>query len=337
MARWLLATLPGRFPSGIPSLVSWLHTRNFSFGLYTSAGDETCSSGGRNGSVPGSRGHYTLDARTFAEWRVDYVKLDWCGDIKKEPKQGRAAHEAFARAMNVSGRPMFLEVVAGYFFLGARIGSVANAWRFCEDHKDSWGKTREQLACRDDQLNATGGPGAWASMDVLTTGGAGCAGGGISAHCAGMSDDEYRTEFSLWALTQSPLLVATDVRNLTAVMRQALLNEELVDLHQATATPPGGRLAHWRCTEPLACQVWGRRLTADGADWMVTLVNLGSRPHSITVEWARLGWDDGVSASARDLWAHASLPNATGSFTADSVPVHGSVVVRLTRTRRVET
>ena len=46
---------PARFPSGIPSLVSWLHTRNFSFGLYTSAGDETCSSGGRNGSVPGSR------------------------------------------------------------------------------------------------------------------------------------------------------------------------------------------------------------------------------------------------------------------------------------------
>ena len=228
--------------------------------------------------MPGSRGHYTLDARTFAEWRVDYVKLDWCGDIKKEPKQGKAAHEAFARAMNASGRAMFLEVVAGYFFLGARIGSVANAWRFCEDHKDSWGKTREQLACRDDQLNATGGPGAWASMDVLATGGAGCAGGGISAHCAGMSDDEYRTEFSLWALTQSPLLVATDVRNLTAVMRQALLNEELVDLHQATATPPGGRLAHWRCTEPLACQVWGRRLTADGADWMVALVNLGSRP-----------------------------------------------------------
>ena len=35
-----------RFPSGIPALIAWLHARGFQFGLYTSAGNETCSSGG---------------------------------------------------------------------------------------------------------------------------------------------------------------------------------------------------------------------------------------------------------------------------------------------------
>jgi len=63
----------GRFPSGLPSLISWLHERNFRFGLYTSAGNATCSSGGRPsaGGAPGSRGHYNEDAATFAAWEVD--------------------------------------------------------------------------------------------------------------------------------------------------------------------------------------------------------------------------------------------------------------------------
>jgi hypothetical protein len=29
-----------------------------------------------------------------------------------------------------------LEVVTGFFFWGAEVGTVANAWRFCEDHHD---------------------------------------------------------------------------------------------------------------------------------------------------------------------------------------------------------
>ena len=41
--------------------------------------------------IPGSKGHYELDAKTFAEWEVDYVKLDWCGDIKKDLKAGKQA------------------------------------------------------------------------------------------------------------------------------------------------------------------------------------------------------------------------------------------------------
>ena len=158
-----------RFPSGIPALSAWLHQRGFKFGLYTSAGSTTCV------GLPGSRGYYDVDAASFAAWGVDYVKFDWCGDIKDEIWLGASAHKAFATAMNATGRPMAIEVVAGYFFLGREIAQHANVWRFCTDHHDSWSSTEEALACRIDQGNTVGGPGAWASMDLLTTGGAGCA------------------------------------------------------------------------------------------------------------------------------------------------------------------
>jgi hypothetical protein len=64
-----------RFPSGtLKELADWLHARNFSMGMYTGAGNRTCSSGGRpvpapySRGVPGSFGHYEQDAKTFADW-----------------------------------------------------------------------------------------------------------------------------------------------------------------------------------------------------------------------------------------------------------------------------
>ena len=66
---------PERFPSGMAKLAKWLHSRNMKFGLYTSIGNETCSSGGRDIIVPGSEGFFELDAKTFADWQVDYVKV----------------------------------------------------------------------------------------------------------------------------------------------------------------------------------------------------------------------------------------------------------------------
>lgn len=110
---------------------------------------------------------------------------------------GAQAHRDFAKAVNATGRAMYIEVVAGYFFLRAQISTVANSWRFCTDHHDVWKSTDAQILCRVDQANVTGQPGGWASMDFLHTGGAGCATGN---HCAGQTDDEYKTEFVLWSV-----------------------------------------------------------------------------------------------------------------------------------------
>ena len=58
-----------RFPSGIPALTSWLHERGFKLGIYTSASASAC------GGNWGSRGHEAVDAKAFAEWGIDWVKV----------------------------------------------------------------------------------------------------------------------------------------------------------------------------------------------------------------------------------------------------------------------
>lgn len=141
----------------------------------------------------------------------------------------------------------------------------------------------------------------------------------------------YKTTFALWTLTQSPLIVATDVRNMTSVMNMTLLNKEMIDLHQSTHTVPGKRLAVWDCKEPLSCEIWGRKLppapqSTDG--WIVALVNRGKDEHSITVKWQDLGLESQTTASVHNVWTGEFVGNATRSW-SDKVPTHGTVLVRI--------
>lgn len=60
----------------------------------TSVGETTCNNKGEGPpgvhSWPrhGSYGYYKEDTETFAAWKVDYVKVDWCGG-----KEGHSAEE----------------------------------------------------------------------------------------------------------------------------------------------------------------------------------------------------------------------------------------------------
>lgn len=50
--------------------------------------------------------------------------------------------------------------------------------------------------------------------------------------CPKQSLEEYRTEFTVWAMASSPLIVSTDVRQLTAIQRDVLLNVEVIAIDQ---------------------------------------------------------------------------------------------------------
>lgn len=330
---------PERFPHGIPFLADWMHQRNFSFGLYTSAGNVTCSSGGRPFPIPGSEGHYVQDSNTFASWNLDYVKVDWCGDVKNLPIDGIAVgakdYKAFSAALTNStpSRKMYFEGVAAMLFLLWDVEKYVNAWRASTDHHDDWGNTMEVLATVE-VLEFPSVPGAWSYMDVLMTGGEGCNGPdqrNSSAHCPGMTDEQYRTEFTLWTLYQSPLMVATDIRNLTQIMRELLFNRRVLDIHQDTRTPPGKKVgADSSCGElDLACQLYARPL-ADGSVLVALFNSDASSSHNISIPFNKISWNATTAATVEDLWGNGNVaPNTTvrGSFSASVLPFSSVYVV----------
>lgn len=58
-----------KFPEGIKGTADKVHDLGFKFGIYSSAGLLTC------GRYPASLGYEMVDAATFAEWGVDYLKV----------------------------------------------------------------------------------------------------------------------------------------------------------------------------------------------------------------------------------------------------------------------
>jgi hypothetical protein len=88
---------PERFPSGIRALSRYLKSRGTSLGIYSDEGTKTC------GGYPGSKGYEEIDAKTFEEWEVDYLKLDGCYNSGEGYHEGYAA---FGQALRALSRPI---------------------------------------------------------------------------------------------------------------------------------------------------------------------------------------------------------------------------------------
>eukprot|EP01116_Phalansterium_solitarium_P022260 TRINITY_DN7289_c0_g1_i1.p1 TRINITY_DN7289_c0_g1~~TRINITY_DN7289_c0_g1_i1.p1 ORF type:complete len:410 (-),score=-64.28 TRINITY_DN7289_c0_g1_i1:80-1309(-) len=317
---------PARFPSGMKATADYLHAKGLKFGLYTCAGIYTCSSGGRNHSIPGSYGHYQQDANTYASWGMDLVKMDWCNTkINGTQLDPRVQYPEMSQALNATGWPILFSACEwGVDNPWLWAANCTNTWRTGPDHHDNWDSTSSIIEINA-ELNRYAGPGGWNDPDFLMTGGQGCA-SNFNATCPGQTNDEYITEFSLWSIMGAPLFVATDIRNMSAWKQSVLLNKEAIAISQDPLAQPGGRVGYWECSQFHACQIWARPLA--GGSYAIGLYNSGDENHNITADFDLLpGWTSKSQADIRNVWTHQDLGSFTGSFTA-SVPSHGTVLVR---------
>jgi alpha-galactosidase len=301
---------PERFPEGMKALADYVHTKGLLFGIYTDAGRRTCE--GR----PGSYGYEEVDARTYAEWGVDYVKVDWCNS---EGLDARERYAVFREALRASGRDIVFSICEWGTNEPWDWGpTTGNLWRTTGDIYDRWESVLTILD-RTAQFWTSAGPGHWNDPDMLEVGN------------GGMTADEYRAHFSLWAVLAAPLIAGNDLRKLLTedpvakAALEILTNREVIAVDQ---DPLGtqGRLVQNRLPE---LQVWSKPLS-DGARAAV-LLNRASVPTTIAVDFGRLGISSD-SARVRDLWAHRDEGTFGRRYQA-AVPSHGAVMIRVTPVR----
>lgn len=84
------------FPNGMKPIVDYVNSKGLAFGLYTCGGPKTCV-----GNREGSQGHWEQDAQLFAEWGVEWVKMDWCGGQDILGSYGN-----MSKALNATGFPI---------------------------------------------------------------------------------------------------------------------------------------------------------------------------------------------------------------------------------------
>ena len=346
---------PTRFPDGMAAMIAEVHAMKtpvdgdtLKYGLYTDYGTHTCSGGHRDGcKPPGLYGHYTQDAHTLAAWKVDLIKVylisigvqnvyillstqfDDCNKPGNESSED--LNKQWSEALNKTGRHILLEVDGTYSLPApSYVKDIAQAWKINPDHHDDWDSTKSLIADVIKQnVSQLSGSYGWGYFDFLMTGGQGCSGGydnGQHLHCPGQTDTEYMTEFAVFAIAGSPLLVATDIRNMTDIMKKVLLNTEIIAVNQEDATPVGNLVYYHDCSGPKdTCQVWARQMKGDGVA-AVALLNVDDKQHGITVEFDKLGmmgWTSETQVMVRDLWEHKDLGMFTGSYDTQ-VPAHGN-------------
>jgi len=300
-ANGVLVADPQRFPHGIKALADYIHSKGLLFGIYTDAGTNTCQ--GR----PGTLGHEDQDARTFAAWGVDYVKEDWCHAQNLDaPTQYAKFRDALAR----TGRPIVLSICEwGSNQPWEWAPRVGNLWRTTDDIEDTWSSMLDNLD-QSAQHATAAGPGAWNDPDMLEVGN------------GGMTDEEYRAHFSLWAIMAAPLIAGNDLRQMSATTIATLTNREVIAVDQDSLGAQG--ILVWE--RPPELQVWAKPLH-DGSR-AIALLNRSSAPARITAYFSRAGLRSD-SAQVRDLWSHQDLGRFGRQFES-TVPAHGVVLIRAT-------
>ena len=296
-----------KFPSGIKALSDYVHAKGMKFGIYSDAGAKTC------GGKPGSQGHEYQDALTYARWGVDYLKYDWCATGTRNAEE---AYALMADALKATGRPVLFSMCEwGQNRPWLWAEKIGNMWRTTGDitdkwsgkHGHSWGMLN--IADMNEPHWPYAGPGHWNDPDMLEVGN------------GGMTDTEYRSHFSLWAMMAAPLIAGNDVSAMTSATRTILLNAEVIAVDQDLMGIAGRRV--WKDGDR---EVWMRPLS-DGAR-AVLLFNRGAEAISIPVEWSQLQLGSKQRAAVRDLWAHRNLGRVVGRYAA-SVPAHGVVMLRI--------
>ena len=295
-AQGTIVADPKRFPSGIKALADYVHSKGLKLGVYTDAGRLTCQ------KRPGSYEHELLDAKTYASWGVDYVKIDWCHAEGLDPEvQYAKLRDALAQA----GRPIVFSIcnwgVKAPWTWGPATG---NLWRTTGDINDTYDRM-SVIGFSQNGLEKFAGPGHWNDPDMLEVGN------------GGMKRDEYRTHMALWALLAAPLLAGNDLRSMTPETKEMLTNAEVLAVDQDAKGVQGHRV--WD-EGPL--EIWIKPL-ANGSH-AVGLFNRGESSLKITLDFKMLG--SASSLKLRDLWEHKDLGEVQGSYTAD-VPKHGVVML----------
>jgi alpha-galactosidase len=324
-----------RFPNGIGAVARYVHGKGLKLGIYSDRGTETC------GGLPGSFGYETRDARAFASWGVDLLKYDNC---HASPSSAgiQADFEAMGHALQATGRPIIYSVSAWWFF--AWEPAVAHLWRTTADIHDTWSSVMTILDCNGGDtsrygtcapcLTAVGGgcgvcntalpeaafgapglapvagPGHWNDPDMLEVGN------------GGMTDTEYRSHFSLWAVMAAPLIAGNDVTQMSDATRTTLMNAEVIAVDQdplgKQGTPVGASAT---------LEVWAKPLSGKDT-YAVVLLNRTESTADIAVTWSSLGLTS-TNATVRDLWSHNDLGGMANGYTAKNVPSHGVVMIKV--------
>jgi alpha-galactosidase len=351
--------------AGFKPLADWIHAKGLKFGIHIVRGiprqvvkdnlpiagsafhaadaadtGETCPWDDGNYGIkdnPAGQAYYDSMLKKYASWGLDFIKVDCISDHPYRPTE----IDQIAKAIRKTGRPILLSLSPGPTSLehAAEVAEHAQMWRIADDHWDVWtaehkaGAGEFPFGIRDafDRLAKWVpyvGPNSWPDEDMLPFGYLGPHPGWGEPRQSRETPDEEKTEFTLWAVARSPLILGANLTKLDAYTRSLITNQTLLAINQASSfsrpveaagLPPGFENARvWRATTSTP----GARGYAE----YFAFFNLDSKPVTLRASWKQLGLDNDKHA-AEDAWT-AEVGKSSKDVSV-TLPAHGSTVVEV--------
>ena len=340
-ANGILIPVVSRFPSsannaGFKPVADWVHSQGLKFGIHIVRGiprqvvkenlpiansnfhavdaadtRSPCPWDQGNWGVsdtPAGQAYYDSMLKLYADWGLDYIKVDCISDHPYRPSEIRQIAEAIRK----TGRPIVLSLSPGPTQLdhAVAVQKYAQLWRITDDHWDGWTfphnpPTAEfPFGLRDEfdriaKWAAFVKPGSWPDPDMLPLGWLGPHPGKDKERASNYTQDEQRTEFTLWAISRSPLILGTNLTKLDDFTRSLISNKEVLDINQnAVESKPGLTPYPTPGTKPFLQRYWFARTGGPHPKRYIAVFNLAD---STTVSDAAV---DGLSSrrqTARSL------------------------------------
>ncbi|KAL4713737.1 hypothetical protein ACJJTC_004268 [Scirpophaga incertulas] len=211
-----------RFPNGMKYIADYIHKRNLKFGMYTNIAKKTCM------KYPGSRDHFDIDAKTFAEWDVDYLKVDGCF---VEEDFLNTAYIQLGSALQKTGRQMVYSCSWPYYIQYIHnkipdyqpVADHCNMWRNYHDVVASWKVIKSIIMhyqIEYKRLSPHHGPGHWNDPDMIVFG------------SGALNEGQSRVHLTVYLMLSAPILMSCDVNNITPYEKQLLQNLDLLAIGQ---------------------------------------------------------------------------------------------------------
>ena len=276
---------------------------------------------GMKAGAPAAQAYYDSIAKQYAEWGVDFLKVD-C--ISSHPYKGDEIR-MISEALRKVHHPIVLSLSPGPAPLekAAELSRYAQMWRITDDVWDVWHGDKNFPQGIENQFARTAkwaefsGPGHWPDADMLPLGRLEPAPGWDKPRTTRLTHDEQRTLLTLWSMFRSPLMMGGNLTLCDEWTQTALTNAELIEVDQHStgnhAVVSTEKAAVWVATPE----------SGDGA--YVAVFNLDSAPQSFHYSWKEVGLKR-ATYSLRDVWEHEDLGSKDALEV--SVPGHGSVIYR---------
>ncbi len=276
---------------------------------------------GLNPQHPAAQAYYDSVARQYADWDVDFIKIDCISD---HPYKGEEIR-MFSEAINKSGRPMVLSLSPGPTAIDKRdeVSRYAQMWRISDDVWDVWYSTKnfpqgvKNLLALTARWAGVARPGHWPDADMLPIGSLRPAAGWGEPRETRLTHDEQRTMLTLWSIFRSPLIMGGNLTQADAWTTALLTNPEVISVDQhSTENQPVIN------TEDIV--IWTAR-PESGKDSYIAVFNRSDAAQTVRYAWKDLGFS-GAKYQLRDLWERRDLGSANNLSV--TLPPHASILYR---------